>query len=156
MATQNKKTKALTIIKPKKPKKIEIAYVIEDKAFGKLAIVKSANAWWMDQRKLGEVINAYKYGSTHEEVSVSTGIPVKTIEYFRQIHPEFSGIIEALREIPALKARQAVVTGLSTDLTTARWYLERKKPAEFAPRPPVVAIQFNMGAKAVEDRDKYK
>ncbi len=152
MKKRKAKKRVVAIVEPKP----EFAYVVTDKTFGELKIKNSDNAWWLDMTKVELLINAFKYDATHEEACISAGILIHNLRYFMELHPEFSLVIEACRQVPTLKARQTVVTGLGTDLTTARWYLERKRPGEFGVKPPVVAVQINMNERIDKIREKFK
>lgn len=150
------KTKTLTKVPKKKPEVPEFAYTIKDKVFGELKVLNSANAWWLDMQKLEQLINAFKYDCTYEEACISAGISLGQLRYFVDNHKEFLQVIAACREVPNLKARQTVVAALATDNTTARWYLERKKAGEFGVKPPLLAVQINMGDMMAQDRKEFE
>lgn len=131
-------------------------YVIKDAYFGELAIKGSANAWWIDSLKVNELIKAFKYDATVQEACVLAGITKAQWEYFNNEHPDFSDVVAACRELPVLKARSNVVSNLDKDLTTARWYLERKKAVEFGQKMPTVAVQINMGQRMANKKQDYE
>lgn len=118
--------------KPKtKTKKDPIAYTIEDKYFGKLKVLKSANAWWMDKTKVDNLIRGFKMDCKLKECLVLAGISQRQFEYFKEKHEDFCGVLEALRQLPITQARQTVIVGIQKDPNLAFRYLERKAPDEF-------------------------
>ena len=107
-----------------------ILYTIEDKIFGKLEVLNSANAWWIDRRKVEDLIQAAKIDASLEESRAYAGISKGEYDYFIQKHPYFSEIKEACNQIPNLKARQTIVKALD-DPNHAFKYLEKKRRKEF-------------------------
>lgn len=108
------------------------AYVIKDRYFGEFFALNSANAWWMDQRKVEDLIRAFKIDCTQEEACTYAGITISQLKYFKELHREFSAVITACRNLPVLKARQKAVDSLDESYSTAMDYLERKRKDEFA------------------------
>jgi hypothetical protein len=73
---------------------------------------------------------------TVEEMAMYGGIHRDTLyTYFKQ-NPEFSDRIHALRQSLILKARYTIVNNLD-DISTAKWYLERKARKEFSSKAEV-------------------
>jgi len=127
------KTKPKKSAKKVSKKVIEepIAYTIKDKYFVDLDIMNSDNAWWLDSGKVDRLIAAFKFDATIEEACVYSGISMHQYKYFTEQHPEFSAVRNACRELPSLRARQAVVNKLGESFGNAMDYLKRKKKAEF-------------------------
>ena len=147
-------------IVPKKKRELKkkdpYAYTITDKAFGEFKVVNSDNAWWMERTKLEAFINAFKYGANVKQAMVAIGISERQYGYFLNKHPDFCMLREACGKIPDLKALQTMVGGLGNDLTTARWYLERKMPEEYGQKNNIgIAVQVNVGERMREIKDKY-
>ncbi|MAH46255.1 hypothetical protein CMI37_10520 [Candidatus Pacearchaeota archaeon] len=67
------------------------------------------------------------------EIAFYAGISRETYYQIIKKDKTFSDRIEALRNKPVLKARQTIVQGLDQP-DTARWFLERKRKAEFSHR----------------------
>lgn len=111
-----------------------VAYKIKDPAFGILEVRNSANAWFTDKEKVQKMIDAFKLDCTILEMCYYVGISKDQYDYFRDIHPDFSYVLDILREFPVLKARKRVVKGIDESFDNALRYLERKRRAEFATR----------------------
>lgn len=107
------------------------AYTITDKIFGELRVLNSANAWWIDQGKVRELIQAYKIDATDEEACSYAGISLDQLKYFKELHPDFSNIKQACKQLPTLSARDTLVKSIKTDPEMALKYLERKRKREF-------------------------
>ena len=69
-----------------------------------------------------------------EEMCFYADITPKTYYNYCDNNPEFLQRIQALRQKPILKARQAVVGGLESSPTFSFQYLKAKRPTEFAER----------------------
>lgn len=106
------------------------AYTITDPMFGDFRVLNSANAWWLDKGKVSDLIKAYKLDCTDEEACAYTGIRLHQLAYFKELHPEFSGVKLMCKQYPTLSARQTVVSDLSK-FDNAFRYLERKRKKEF-------------------------
>jgi len=133
----------------------QCAYTIRDRAFGILRVENSANAWYRDRGKLIRLINAFKYDATIKEACFSAGISLDQYKYFIEKHPEFSPIVEALRQMPILRARKTIVGRLETDPKIAMWYLERKRREEFdtsIPENMIIMPRINM----LEDAENFR
>ncbi|MDO8589973.1 MAG: hypothetical protein Q7R69_01750 [bacterium] len=133
----------------------QYAYTIKDRAFGILRVENSANAWYRDQGKVLRLITAFKYDATIKEACFSAGISIDQYKYFVEKHPEFSHIIEALRQMPVLRARKTIVDRLETDPKVAMWYLARKRREEFDTSiPENMAIMPRISM--IEDAENYR
>lgn len=127
-----------------------IAYVIKDKVFGDLAIKNSANAWWLDEIKVRDLIKACKLDATIEECLSFAGITQVQYDYFLKLHPDFSRVKTLCKELISIQARIAIANAIhSPDI--AKWYLERKKKNEFGTSGPVTAVQVNVGSDIIPD-----
>ena len=104
-----------------------------------------------------EIINkleqAFSLGCSDVEACLFANIGKSTLYNYQNEHPEFVERKEQLKESLVLKARNVIATALNNDdENTAKWYLERKKKAEFSTRqeltgedgaslqPPVINI----------------
>jgi len=109
----------------------DVAYSIEDPAFGVLNVRKTANAWWSDRSKVESLIFSFKLGCTLEESYYMAGINKDKYEYFMEVHPGFSEVRPVLLKNPTLEARKTLVSNLH-DPQYALAYLERKERKEFS------------------------
>lgn len=80
--------------------------------------------------KLEEV---FAIDGTVEEACFYAGIGRSTYYEWIKENPELADRFEALRNKPVLKARETVIKSINTP-EGARWYLERKRKAEFGAR----------------------
>lgn len=127
-----------------------IAYVIEDKIFGKLEVKNSANAWWLDRGKVERLMDTWKMDASETECLFYSGISDDQYKYFLKMHPHFSAVKVLIREGPNLKARKTIYNSLDNP-ETAKWYLERKKKNEFGTSGAVTAVQLNIGGDVISD-----
>jgi hypothetical protein len=127
--------------KEKNKSKNEFAYFIEDKSFGKLYVKKSANAWWMDRGKVERLITGCKMDCKPQECRLLAGISKDQLDYFEKMHLEFSSILEDMRKMPSIKARQTIIRSLENDPRVAMWYLERKEADEFKERKDIDLVE---------------
>ena len=118
--------------RPKRTK--EPQYIITDKYFPDLKVLKSDNAWWVDRGKIERLIAAFKMDAAIMEACAYAGITYEQYKYFNEIHPDFSTVKQLCNELPTLQARQEVVRGIANDKEFALKYLERKKKNEFSLR----------------------
>ena len=81
---------------------------------------------------LTKLEEAYSMGCTDAEACLFAGVSTATLFGYINRFPEFSERKEKLKQFPVLKARKKVVTEISKDTGTAKWYLERKTK-EFKP-----------------------
>ena len=122
------------------PKKViaqPIAYVIKDKAFGEFEVLNSSNGWWLEKRKVEDLISAFKMGCTDAEAWANAGISKAQWDYFVQLHKNFSDVKAALKQLPRLKARKTINDSLG-EIQGAQWYAERKMNDEFSTRHQLV------------------
>ncbi len=116
-----------------KNKNLSIAYIIPSLPFGiKLAVKKSANAWWMDQSKVHELFAGFSIGLKIEEACSHIGITVRQYKYFVQLHPQVTEIRKGFTLSPSIKARMTIISALNKgNLKVSKWWLEKKNPEEF-------------------------
>lgn len=113
----------------------KIAYEIDDPAFDEpFKVIWSANAWWLDVRKVERLIEAFKQAYTVEQASILAGISRGQWEYFNTIHPKFSGIKERCKEVSRMFAKTTLVTAARKDWKAALALLERAEPEEYGLR----------------------
>ncbi len=75
---------------------------------------------------------AFSMDCTDEEACVLANIAPSSLYNYQKTNPEFLERKRLLRNIPILKARHAIVSGLGVP-TFAFKYMERKRPKEFGP-----------------------
>ena len=96
---------------------------------------------------------AWAMGCSDLEACLFANISKQTLYDYQNKNPEFVDRKERLKESLVLKARTVIANALNQDdENTAKWYLERKKKAEFSTRqeltgedgamlqPPVINI----------------
>ncbi len=81
-------------------------------------------------KKLGE---AFLMGCTDEEACIFAEISPQTLYNFQEKNKKFLEKKELWKQNPVLKARTTIFNDLDRP-ESARWYLERKKKDEFAPK----------------------
>ncbi len=84
-------------------------------------------------RKIEEVA---ALGGSIAEMAMWCDIHVDTLYAYIKENKYFSDRIEALREKPILQARNTIMADIKSP-DTAKWYLERKRKAEFGPKVEV-------------------
>lgn len=133
---EKKPTKTLKNKAPtKKAKKayplmVEVAYEFVDQRWGKFEIRKSANAWWMSQKKLGDLVTAIKMGLNDMESCYYAGITKGQKDYFLHEHPEFFEFFDALPMHPRTVAKITIHKNLNQP-EMARWFAEHRMGEEF-------------------------
>jgi hypothetical protein len=81
----------------------------------------------------------FMQGHTKIEACILANIDRGTLHNYCKKYPEFSTLIEELREKPTAIARNIVNKSLQEgDKDMAKWYLERKKKDEFSTRSETV------------------
>lgn len=125
-------TKEVITAPDKELKPREVAYTLSDKYFQDFEVEKSANAWWMDRRKVERLIESFKIGYNIIEACVFAGISIAQYKYFVQIHPEFSTVKERCEIVTGMLAESGNVELLNKkDGSQIRWFLERRKPEKY-------------------------
>lgn len=81
---------------------------------------------------------AWAMGCSDKEACLYANIGITSLHLYQQHNPDFITRKEILKQNPVLKARQKVVTEISSDVRTAQWYLERKCRDEFSPQHTVI------------------
>lgn len=102
----------------------EIAYTVRDTLFQPFRVKKVSHAWWLDSRKVDRLIEAFKSGLELKECYIHAGITRGQYEYFKEQHPEFSGVKEACESAMIFVAIDSVNNGLRTDPKLAMQYLK--------------------------------
>jgi len=80
-------------------------------------------------KKLEEV---FAMDGSVKEACFYADISTKTYYEWLKKNPELGNRFDALRQKPVLIARQTIFKDLKDDVTTAKWYVERKRRNEFA------------------------
>lgn len=107
----------------------EIAYEITSPYFETLNVLKSANAWWMDRGKVDKLIDAFKQGHMISTACFYAGISRDQWQYFNNLHPQFSSIIEQIEAQPQyLTAMNTITEGLATDPKLAMTFMRSRHP----------------------------
>jgi len=70
-------------------------------------------------------------GLNDVEACLVAGIHKSTLYRYQNSHPEFLERKSDLKSNPIVKAKTTVYKLLDTDISTAKWYLERKAREEF-------------------------
>ena len=92
----------------------------------------------MTQETIKKLEDAFSLGCSDVEACLMADISKSTLYNYQEKHPEFVDRKEQLKEKLVLKSRKIVADSLNNDDTdTAKWYLERKKKAEFSTRQDV-------------------
>lgn len=112
----------------------QYAYTFEDPSVGKLQVLNSDRAWWLEKVKLGKLVDAYKFYATDDQACFYAGITTTQLQYFQELHPEFYRIKHAAKQDPSLRAKRTIVGSLEKDKDTAKWWLERTEKDNFSPR----------------------
>lgn len=111
------------------------AYTLREPAFGELQILNSANAWWLDRLKVQKLIDAYKIDATDEQAMFYAGISKGQFEYFKKLHPDFSGVKEACGQHLGLLAKMAIAKEIEHNQEgRPSWYLERIEKNRYSTR----------------------
>jgi hypothetical protein len=115
-------------------------HIINDTNFEDFYVLNTANGWWLNRVKVELLVAAYKIDCTDEEACSYAGISMEQLKYFKELHPDFSRVKTACKQLPFLTARNTIVSGLATDHKLALEYMERKKKFEFGKRDEHVVI----------------
>lgn len=107
----------------------------------------------MTPEVVSKLEQAWAMGCSDIEACLFADISKQTLYDYQNKNPEFVDRKERLKESLVLKARTVIASALNQDdENTAKWYLERKKKAEFSTRqeltgedgislqPPVINI----------------
>ena len=111
----------------------ETEYFIEYRDV-RVAIKKSANAWWTDPQKLEDFCQALRIGGEILEACAYAGISEGQWEYFKKLHPDFSGLKDVLQEWAVMRLRQTAFIGASKDAKLAMEMLQLTRPKQFNKR----------------------
>lgn len=83
------------------------------------------------KRILDKLEKAFAMGCTDKEACLYSGIGMSSLYRYQNENPDFQKRKEILKENPVLRARAKVIQEVDNDVTTAKWYLERKRRDEF-------------------------
>ena len=100
----------------------------------RVAIKKSANAWWTDPQKLEDFCQALRIGGEILEACAYAGISEGQWEYFKKQHPDFSELRVVLQEWAVMRLRQTAFIGASKDAKLAMEMLQLTRPKQFNKR----------------------
>jgi hypothetical protein len=81
--------------------------------------------------------HAFAIGATNIQACKSAGIGEATLYEWINRDPKLAEEIERLKNEPILMAKKAVVEAISSDIVTAKWYLEKKCKDEFGSRTEI-------------------
>lgn len=84
----------------------------------------------MTPETINKLEHVFMLGGSDKEACLYAEISTQTLYDYQNLHPEFVGRKEMLKETPFLKARQTIVQNLSNP-QGAQWFMERKKRDEF-------------------------
>lgn len=99
---------------------------------------------------------AFANSFTVDQACLYAGITKETFYQWLDKRPEFTDQMTKAREAPTMKAKEVVVDSVRNgDVSSAKWWLERKAPEEFSTndKRPTVNISFNQHVH--EQREKY-
>ncbi len=86
---------------------------------------------------------AFEISATDLEACRFAGISAEALYNHQRKYPEYVKYKEWLRETPDLAARNLVANAAQKNLSTAQWWLERRKKAEFSTRSEVTGADGN-------------
>lgn len=87
----------------------------------------------LDELTLKKLEEAFAIDASVGEACFYAGISSQTYYNWIDSFPDLKERFDSLREKPVLKARQTIAQNLG-EPEHAKWYLERKRKKEFAPR----------------------
>lgn len=96
----------------------------------------------MTPEVIGKLEEIFSLGGTDKEACFFANISPDTLYEYCKNNEGYTERKEALKETPILQARRTVVNSLK-EPENAKWYLERKKKAEFAQRKEVTGEEGN-------------
>lgn len=142
----------------------EIAYTIKDVNFQPLNVYASANAWWMDRRKVERLIEAFKAGHMVKDSCFYAGISEAQWKYFNEIHPEFSPVREACESYQRFAAMDSVNKAIPADPRLALQYLKLRhegfrstlKVESETPLAPTVNVAVSTDVDTTKIKDVLK
>lgn len=92
----------------------------------------------MTPDRVNKLEQAFALGCSDKEACLYADISKQTLYSYQKKNPEFVDRKEILKESLVLKARTVIADSLNNkNEDTARWYLERKKKAEFSTRQEI-------------------
>lgn len=92
----------------------------------------------MTPDRVNKLEQAFALGCSDKEACLYADISKQTLYTYQKKNPEFVDRKEILKESLVLKARTVIADSLNNkNEDTAKWYLERKKKAEFSTRQEI-------------------
>lgn len=85
----------------------------------------------MNESVLAKLEMAFSFGCPDTEACTLAKISVNSLYDYQKKHPEFLALKLALKEEITLKARQTLIKGIGENVSTATYWLEKKKKDEF-------------------------
>lgn len=113
----------------------------------------------MTPETISKLETAFSMGCSDLEACLYADIGKTTLYNYQNKHPEFVDRKEALKQRLVLKARSVIANALNEkDKDTAKWYLERKKRAEFSTRQETTGadgapLAINIVVEGVDPND---
>ncbi len=103
---------------------------------------------------------AFAIGASDGEACFYADISRQTLTTYQNENPNFLDRKNALKERPVLLARQTVLKAIESDPLTARWYLERRRKAEFSSRQELTGADGEriipiLGGASVHSDDQH-
>lgn len=94
----------------------------------------------MTQKTIDTLEEAFLIGASDAEACLKAGISMATLYNYQNEHPDYIERKQELKENLTYRARQVIANKIKdNDGETAKWYLERKKKAEFSTRQELTA-----------------
>lgn len=98
----------------------------------------------MTKIMVDKLIQCFSLGYTDDQACFHCNIDKQTLYNYCKKYPNFSTKKEELKQKPSLKAKNVVINAINSgDVTTARWYLERKNKDEFSVRNEITGKDGN-------------
>ena len=114
---------------------------------------KSGRPPAMTPDTLSKIEYAAGLGCSVNEICLYSGISTTTYYKYMSSHADYKDYIDMLRDNPVLLARQNIIDSIrSGDPVTAKWYLERRAPAEFTVKHDITLQSDHV--LSIEDRSK--
>lgn len=102
---------------------------------------------------LQKLEEAFMLSATDQEACIYVGISPSALYEYQKKNPEFLERKQALKNMPSLRAKKAIVDRLDKDVALAQWWLTRRNKAEFGeekerlPQQPIQQIDFTEEAR---------
>lgn len=103
---------------------LEIGEIYKDKHVGNFALKKSANAWWNDFIKVGELVQGFKIGLDINKAMVYANISQGQWNYFVDNHPHFYEIKSRCLSYVNLRAHTKLYNDVQENVESAKFWLK--------------------------------